>query len=417
MSQSLTSAHNNNSSQSSHQSGKKRKFILAYSGGLDTSIIATWLKEEYDCELITYTANLGHDCDFEAIKAKAIKSGATKAIVEDVKAEFLEKYVWNLIKSGAKYETKYLMGTISRYLIGEKLAKLALAENADAIVHGATGKGNDQVRFEMSISAIAPDVEIIAPWRTWDMKSREDMIDYAKKHDIEITATREKPFSTDENIWYISHEGGVLEDCKNESPEDMYEMTQHPKRASNEDEVVEIDFEQGVPTAVNGKKLTPLEIMETLNKIGLKHGIGCLDIVESRVVGMKSRGVYEFPAGEILFQAHGLLESIVLDRDTLHYKQKMAMDYADLVYDGKWFCCLRQAMEAYINHTQQYVCGKVKVRLYKGNVMPVYIDSKHSLYNASLAGFTMNDDYDQRDAAGFIKISSLPAKTSFSRKV
>ncbi len=392
---------------------EKKKIILAYSGGLDTSIIITWLKENYDCEVITYTANLGQFKDnneLEKIKQKALKSGANEAIVEDVRSEFIETYLWQLVKSSAKYEGTYLLGTISRYLIGQKLVETAKKFSANTICHGATGKGNDQVRFELSILALNPELEIIAPWRIWDIKSREDAIDYAKKHGIEITATKAKPFSTDENIWYTSHEGGILEDCKNESPDDIYEFTRHPKFASDEDEVVNILFEKGIPVAVNDKKLNSLELLELLNKIGFKHGIGCLDIVENRVVGMKSRGVYEFPGGEILFQAHRMLESITVDKETLHYKNKIALDYADLIYDGKWFSPFKNHLDAFIDSTQQNLTGNVVVRLYKGNVFPVSIDSKYSLYNPDLAGFTMGNDYDQQDAKGFINIFGLPLK-------
>ena len=394
---------------------QKKKIILAYSGGLDTSIIITWLKENYDCEVITYTANLGQFKDnneLEKIKQKALRSGATEAIVEDVQSEFVEKYLWPLVKSSAKYEGTYLLGTISRYLIGKKLVEMAHKFNADEVCHGATGKGNDQVRFELSIMSLDPKLKIIVPWRIWDLKSREEAIDYAKKHNIEILATKAKPFSTDENIWYTSHEGGILEDCKNDAPDDIYEFTQHPKFANNQQEDVKISFEKGIPIAINDKKLDSVSLLQTLNIIGKNNGIGCLDIVENRIVGMKSRGVYEFPGGEILFQAHKMLESIVLDRETLHYKNKLALDYADLIYDGKWFLNFKNHLDAFINSTQVKVTGDIIVRLYKGNIFPVSIYSKYSLYNADLAGFTMDESYDQKDAEGFIKIFGLPLKIS-----
>lgn len=394
---------------------QKKKIILAYSGGLDTSIIITWLKENYDCEVITYTANLGQFKDnneLEKIKQKALRSGATEAIVEDVQSEFVEKYLWPLVKSSAKYEGTYLLGTISRYLIGKKLVEMAHKFNADEVCHGATGKGNDQVRFELSIMSLDPKLKIIVPWRIWDIKSREEAIDYAKKHNIEILATKAKPFSTDENIWYTSHEGGILEDCTNDAPDDIYEFTQHPKFANNQQEDVKISFEKGIPIAINDKKLDSVSLLQTLNIIGKNNGIGCLDIVENRVVGMKSRGVYEFPGGEILFQAHKMLESIVLDRETLHYKNKLALDYADLIYDGKWFLNFKNHLDAFINSTQVKVTGDIIVRLYKGNIFPVSIYSKYSLYNADLAGFTMDESYDQKDAEGFIKIFGLPLKIS-----
>jgi argininosuccinate synthase len=393
----------------------KETIILAYSGGLDTSIIIAWLKEHYSCDVITYTANLGQfkdSSELEKIKQKALKSGAKEAIVEDVQKQFVEEYLCPLIKSSAKYEGTYLLGTISRYLIGKKLTEIAKQYGAKSVCHGATGKGNDQVRFELSILSINPELKIIAPWRTWDIKSREEAIEFAQKHNIEISATKSKPFSTDENIWYTSHEGGILEDCKNEAPEDIYEFTVHPKLATSEDEVLLIEFKNGAPCAINGNFSDATDILKILNSIGKKHGIGCLDIIENRVVGMKSRGVYEFPGGEILFQAHKMLESIVLDRDTLHYKNKLALDYADLIYDGKWFGDFRKHLDAFIDSTQLSVSGEVSLRLYKGNIFPVSIKSQNSLYKADLAGFTMNDDYNQEDAKGFINIFGLPLKVA-----
>lgn len=391
---------------------KKKTIILAYSGGLDTSITIPWLKEKYECEVIAYTANLGQikQEDIKLIQKKAIDSGAKNAIVEDVTSEFIEEYVWKMLKASAKYEGTYLMGTISRYIIAKKLTEVANKYNAEAVCHGATGKGNDQVRFELSIMSNNPKLEIIAPWRIWDIKSREDAIDYAMRHGVPITATKDKPFSTDENIWYMSHEGGILEDCKNESPESIYEFTQHPKFSSDNDEVVSISFEKGIPVGINGDHCGGVEILEKLNLIGKKHGIGCLDIVENRVVGMKSRGVYEFPGGEIIYQAHKMLESITIDRDTMHYKNKISLDYADLVYDGKWFSELRVALDQFVDSTQKTVSGEVKVKLYKGSIFPVSIDSKYSLFKPDLAGFTMGDEYDQNDAKGFINIFGLPLK-------
>lgn len=393
----------------------KETIILAYSGGLDTSIIIAWLKENYNCDVITYTANLGQfkdNAELEKIKQKALKSGAKEAIVEDVQRQFVEDYLWPLVRSSAKYEGTYLLGTISRYLIGKKLTEIAKQYDAKSVCHGATGKGNDQVRFELSILSINPELKIIAPWRTWNIKSREEAIDFAQKHNIEVSATKSKPFSTDENIWYTSHEGGILEDCKNEAPEDIYEFTAHPKFADPKDEVLSIEFKNGTPCAINGQFGEAIDILKTLNSIGKKHGIGCLDIIENRVVGMKSRGVYEFPGGEILFQAHKMLESIVLDRDTLHYKNKLALDYADLIYDGKWFGDFRQHLDAFISSTQVSVSGEVSLKLYKGNIFPVSIKSKNSLYKADLAGFTMNEDYNQEDAKGFINIFGLPLKVA-----
>lgn len=392
----------------------KKKFILAYSGGLDTSIIIPWLKEEYDCDVITYSADLGQEIDFAAIKNKAIESGAKEAIIGDVKEEFVQEYVFPLLKSGAKYENKYLLGTISRPLIAKKLTEVAKKYQADAIVHGATGKGNDQVRFEIAIATLMPDITIIAPWRhpKWKITSREEAIDYAESHNIPVSATKTSIYSVDENIWYTSHEGGVLEDCIEEAPENIYQFTTHPKNAIDKEEIIEIDFQYGIPVALNAKNMNCVEILQSLNIIGKKHGIGCLDIVESRLIGMKSRGVYEFPAGEILYQTHQILESVVLDRETLFHKQKIALDYGNLVYDGKWFSMAKNAMDEYIKYTQNFVSGKVKVKLYKGNIFPVSIYSKQNLYNKSLASFSMNEDYNQNDADGFIKIVGLSMKNA-----
>ena len=386
------------------------KIVLAYSGGLDTSVVIPWLKENYNAEVITYTANLGQDEDLSGVREKALKSGAVDAVVEDITKEFVEDYVFTLLKSGAKYENTYLNGTISRPLIAKKLVNVARKYNADAICHGATGKGNDQVRFEASIMALAPDLKVIAPWRDWNFKSREELMEYAKAHGISVEATKKSPYSIDRNILYVSHEGGVLEDCKNEFPKDFLKLTQHPEDAVNEPENVKITFEKGIPVAVNGKKMNSVEIMQTLNKLGHKHGIGLIDIVEDRMVGMKSRGTYEFPAGEIIYQAHQRLESITLTKDVWLYKQKMALDYANLIYSAGWFTQLKECMDAFINQTQEQVSGDVELKLDKGNVFSVSISSPKSLYNANLAGFTMGDDYNQKDAEGFIKIFSLPMK-------
>ena len=386
------------------------KIVLAYSGGLDTSIIIPWLKENYKAEVITYTADLGQNEDLSGIKEKALKTGASEAIVENVTKEFIDNYLWTLLKSGAKYENTYLNGTISRPLIAKKLVEVAKKYNADAICHGATGKGNDQVRFEASIIALAPELKVIAPWREWNFTSREECIEYAKQHNIYVEATKKSPYSMDRNIWYISHEGGVLEDCKNEFPSEILAMTQHPENASNEAENIKITFEKGLPIAINNEQMNNVQIMNILNNLGKKHGIGLLDIVENRVVGMKSRGVYEFPGAEILYQAHQKLESITLTKDVIHYKQKMALDYADLVYNGLWFSSLKSCMDEFINKTQENVNGDVVLKLYKGNILPVSISSKNSLYNPELAGFTMGEEYNQKDAEGFIKIFSLSFK-------
>lgn len=387
------------------------KIILAYSGGLDTSTIIPWLKENYNnAEVITYTADIGQDEDLSGVREKALKSGASDAVVENITAEFVDDYVFPLLKSGAKYEQTYLNGTISRPLIAKKIVEMARKYGADAVCHGATGKGNDQVRFEGSILALAPDIKVIAPWREWKFTSREELMEYAKTHGIEVEATKKSPYSIDRNILYTSHEGGALEDCKNEFPKDFLKMTKHPEDAVNEAENVKITFEKGIPVAINDEKMSSVKIMQTLNELGKKHGIGLIDIVENRVVGMKSRGTYEFPAGEIIYQAHQKLESVALSRDVLHYKQKMALEYADLIYDGKWFSPLKQCLDAFINKTQETVSGEVELKLYKGNVFSVSISSPNSLYNAKLAGFEMGEEYNQKDAEGFIKISSLPMK-------
>ena len=386
------------------------KIVLAYSGGLDTSIIIAWLKEKYDAEIITYTADLGQDEDLSGVREKALKTGASEAIVEDITKEFVDDYVFPLLKSGAKYENTYLNGTISRPLIAKKLVEVAKKYNADAICHGATGKGNDQVRFEASIFALAPDIKIIAPWREWEFTSREELMDFAKSHGIEVEATKKRPYSIDRNILYVSPEGGVLEDCKNEFPKEVLKMTQHPEDAVNESENIKLSFEKGIPVALNDKKMNSVEIMKELNKIGHKHGIGLIDIVEDRMVGMKSRGTYEFPAGEIIYQAHQKLETITLTKDALIYKQKMAVDYANLVYSAGWCTQLKDCMDAFINKTQERVSGDVVLKLYKGNVFSVSISSPYSLYNPDLAGFKMGSEYNQKDAEGFIKIFSLPMK-------
>ncbi len=392
------------------------KIVLAYSGGLDTSIIIAWLKEHYNAEVITYTANLGQDEDLSGVKEKAIRTGAVEAIVEDITEEFVNDYVFPLLKSGAKYQQTYLNGTISRPLIAKKLVEVAKKYNADAICHGATGKGNDQVRFEASILSLAPDIKVIAPWREWAFKSREELMDFAKEHGIEIEATKKSPYSIDRNILYVSHEGGVLEDCKNEFPKEVLKMTQHPEDAVNKSENVKISFKNGIPIAINDKKMNCVEIMSVLNNLGHKHGIGLIDIVEDRVVGMKSRGTYEFPGGEIIYQAHQRLESITLTKDVLLYKHKMALDYADMVYCAKWYSQLKECFDAFIDKTQERVCGDVVLKLYKGNIFSVSISSPYSLYNKNLAGFTMDDGYSQKDAEGFIKIYSLPMKINGSVK-
>lgn len=392
-----------------------KKIVLAYSGGLDTSVIIPWLKEHYaGAEVIAACADVGQPDDFEAIEKKAYASGASKVYIMDIKKEFLEEYVWPTVKAGAVYEGKYLLGTsFARPLISKKLVEIAKQEGADAIAHGATGKGNDQVRFELTVKALAPEIKLIAPWRMWDMKSREDELVYAEKHGVPIDYKSEEnpyPYSMDWNIWHLSHEGDDLENPAN-APKDMvYMVTTPPEKAPDVPEYVTIDFEQGVPVAVNGQKMGAVELLTELNAIGAKNGVGIVDIVENRLVGMKSRGIYENPGGAILMYAHRELEYLCLDRDTFHYKELVANKYAELVYDGKWFSPLREALDAFVNETQETVTGTVKVKLYKGNIMSAGSTSPYSLYSEEYVTFGEDDVYDQTDAEGFINLFGLPLK-------
>lgn len=392
-----------------------KKIVLAYSGGLDTSVIIPWLKENYSgAEVIAACADVGQPDDFEAIEKKAYASGASKVYIMDIKKEFLEEYVWPTVKAGAVYEGKYLLGTsFARPLISKKLVEIAKQEGADAIAHGATGKGNDQVRFELTVKALAPEIKLIAPWRMWDMKSREDELVYAEKHGVPIDYKPEEnpyPYSMDWNIWHLSHEGDDLENPAN-APKDMvYMVTTPPEKAPDVPEYVTIDFEQGVPVAVNGQKMGAVELLTELNAIGAKNGVGIVDIVENRLVGMKSRGIYENPGGAIIMYAHRELEYLCLDRDTYHYKEKVANEYAELVYDGKWFSPLREALDAFVNETQKTVTGTVKLKLYKGNIMSAGSTSPYSLYSEEYVTFGEDDVYDQTDAEGFINLFGLPLK-------
>ncbi len=388
-----------------------KKVILAYSGGLDTSIIIPWLKENYDLEVICMAADLGQGEELDPLNEKAIASGAVKIYIEDLKDEFVKDFVFPLIKSGALYEGKYLLGTsIARPLISKKLVEIAEKEGADYIAHGATGKGNDQVRFELTIFALNPDIKVIAPWREWDIKSREDAVDYAEKRGIPLTVTKEKNYSMDRNLFHLSHEGSDLENPWNEPKKDIYMITKHPENAKDEAEYLEIEFVKGNPVAVNGKKLSPVELLEELNTIGARNGIGIVDMVENRLVGMKSRGVYETPGGTLLYKAHQDLESLTLDRATLEYKQLVAIKYAQLVYDGLWYTPLKDALDAFINSTQEDVTGLVKLRLYKGNTMSAGSKSPNSLYNEEFVTFEEDDVYNQKDAEGFINLFGLPLK-------
>ncbi|MBP2027331.1 argininosuccinate synthase [Acetoanaerobium pronyense] len=391
---------------------KKDKIVLAYSGGLDTSIIIPWLKENYDAEIIATCIDVGQDEDMEKVKSKAIASGATKVYVEYSTDEFVKDYVYKAIKANALYEGKYLLGTsLARPLMAKKLVEIAHKEGAAYICHGCTGKGNDQVRFEVGIAAFDPSIKVIAPWRIWDIKSREDAIDYAQEKGIKVPCTKEKIYSRDQNLLHISHEGGDLEDTNNEHKDDiLYMMTKTLEKASNTSEYVEIEFQKGEAVSVNGEKMKPHEILTSLNAIGSNHGIGVLDMIENRLVGMKSRGVYETPGGSILIEAHKLLETLTLDRNTVHTKSMMSIEYSKLVYDGLWFSPLKEALDAFFDKTQEFVSGVVKVKLYKGNIMPSSIDSPYALYDQGISSFGESDLYNQKDAEGFINLFSLPTK-------
>jgi argininosuccinate synthase len=386
-----------------------KKVVLAYSGGLDTSIIIPWLKENYGCEVIAYAADVGQAEELEHLNEKAIKTGASKIYIEDLRKELVTDYIWPMLKAGAIYEGKYMLGTsIARPVIAKRQIEIAIKEGADAVAHGATGKGNDQVRFELTFRAIKPDIKIIAPWREWNIKSREDAIDYAAARGIPVPVTKSKPYSMDRNLWHISYEGGILEDPWNAPPEDMYLLTVSPDKAPDQPEYLEIDFEKGIPVAINGQAYGPVEMMEFLNAVAGKHGVGRIDIVENRLVGMKSRGCYETPGGTILYEAHRELEYLTLERDTLHYKEQVALKYAELVYNGLWFTPLRQALDAFVDSTQEHVTGTVRVKLWKGHCIAVGRKSPYTLYREDLATFGRDNVYDQKDSAGFIKLFGLP---------
>jgi len=390
---------------------KINKVVLAYSGGLDTSIIVPWLKENYKCEVIACVVDVGQVCDFDAVKMKAKKSGADKVYVVDKKKEFVADYIVPMIKSGAIYEEKYLMGTsIARPLIAKTQVEIAIKENADAVAHGATGKGNDQVRFELTYKALAPYLKIIAPWREWNIRSRTQAMEYAAKHNIPVTATKKKPYSEDDNIFHISHEGGILEDPENEPPEDIRSKINPIEKTPNKPQYVTIGFEKGVPISVNGEKMMPLQILERLNKLGSVHGVGFVDMVENRLVGIKSRGVYETPGGTLLYIAHRELEEITIDRETYHFKSVIAFKMAELIYYGMWFSPLREAISAFVDKTQENVTGEVKLKLFKGNVFPASKTSPNSLYQLSYATFEEEEVYSQKDAEGFINLYGLQLK-------
>jgi argininosuccinate synthase len=391
--------------------GKIKKVVLAYSGGLDTSIIVPWLKENYGCEVITFTADLGQGEELEGLEEKALASGASKAYIEDLREEFITGYIFPTMMAGAIYERKYLLGTsFARPLTAKRQVEIAELEGADAVSHGCTGKGNDQVRFELTYKALDPRLKVIAPWREWDIRSREDALKYAAEHNVPVAATEKSIYSRDRNIWHLSHEGGLLENPWNEPEEGMYVLTVAPEEAPDEPQYIEIDFKEGVPKRIDGVAYGAVELVTKLNEIGGRHGVGRCDLVENRLVGMKSRGVYETPGGTILYIAHRELESVCLDRETLHYKDLVAQRYAELVYYGQWFTPLREALDAFVAKTQETVTGTVRLKLYKGNCIVVSRQSPYSLYREDYASFGQMDVYDQQDAEGFINLFGLPLK-------
>jgi len=394
---------------------KNKTVVLAYSGGLDTSVILPWLKENYGYDVIAFAAELGQGDELEGIKRKALASGAVKCIVKDLREEFATEYLWPMLKSGAVYENGYLLGTsIARPLIAKYQVMVAEQEGAIGVAHGATGKGNDQVRFELTYMALNPSLKIIAPWKDpkFELTSREAAIEYAKIHKIPIEQSVKKIYSRDRNLWHISHEGAELEDPANEPMERMFVLSNPVSKAPNKPEYVEIGFEKGIPVKLNGKKIGAVKIIEQLNKIGGKHAVGQVDVVENRLVGIKSRGVYETPGGTILIEAHKALECLTLDKDTLHYKQQIALKYAEMVYNGQWFCQLRHALDAFVNVTQQNVTGNVRMKLFKGRATIAGMTSPKSLYSNALASFTMGAEYNPTDATGFIRLFGLQMKVA-----
>ena len=396
---------------------KIKKVVLAYSGGLDTSIIIPWLKENYNnCEVIAVSGDVGQGTELDGLEEKAKKTGASKLYIEDLNKEFVEDYIFPTVKAGAIYEGDYLLGTsFARPVIAKRIVEIALAEGADAICHGCTGKGNDQVRFELTIKAFAPDMPIIAPWREWNIKSREEEIEYAEAHNIPLKINRETNYSKDKNLWHLSHEGLDLEDPANEpqyNKPGFLEMGVSPEMAPDKPTYVKISFEKGVPVAIDGKKMGAVDIVKTLNKLGGENGIGIADLVENRLVGMKSRGVYETPGGTMLYRAHQVLETITLDRDTQHYKELVASKFAELVYFGQWFTPLREALSAFVDKTQENVTGDVTLKLYKGNMINAGVVSPYSLYSEEIATFDEDHVYDQKDSAGFINLFGLPIKVA-----
>ena len=389
-----------------------KKVVLAYSGGLDTSVIIPWLKEHYNCEVIAVAADVGQGSELDGLREKAVKTGASKIYIEDLTETFVDEFIVPTLKAGAVYEGKYLLGTsFARPIIAKRLVEIAKKEGADAIAHGCTGKGNDQVRFELTIKAFAPNMDIIAPWRFWELNSREKEIAYAEAHDIPLKISRETNYSKDKNLWHLSHEGLDLEDPANEPDYDkILEMGVSPEKAPDTPTYVTVSFEKGVPVAVDGQKMTAAELVKKLNDLGGKNGIGIVDMVENRLVGMKSRGVYETPGGTILYAAHQSLEEITLDKETQHYKMQMAVKFSEIVYNGQWYTPLREAMSAFVDKTQETVTGDVKLKLYKGNIINAGMTSPHSLYSEEIATFGEDHVYDQADSAGFINLFGLPIK-------
>ena len=389
-----------------------KKVVLAYSGGLDTSVIIPWLKEHYNnCEVIAACADLGQGDELEPVHDKALKTGASKCYIMDLKEEFISDYVWPTVKAGAVYEKKYLLGTsFARPLIAKKLVEIAEKEGADAIAHGATGKGNDQVRFELSVKALAPQLAIIAPWREWELRSRDQEIDYAAAHNIPIPVSHDHDYSMDRNMWHLSHEGSDLEDPWNAPKDELFIVTNIPEKAPDKPEYVELEYVEGVPVSVNGEKLSPAKLVEKLNEIGIRNAVGITDMVEDRLVGMKSRGVYENPAGVIIYYGHNDLENLCLDRATQSFKQQVSIRYSELVYDGMWFSPLREALDAFVNETQKTVTGTVRMKLYKGNIYSAGVKSPYSLYSQEYVTFGEDEVYNQADATGFINLFGLPLK-------
>lgn len=389
-----------------------KKVVLAYSGGLDTSVIIPWLKEHYNnCEVIAACADLGQGDELEPVHDKALKTGASKCYIMDLKEEFISDYVWPTVKAGAVYEKKYLLGTsFARPLIAKKLVEIAEKEGADAIAHGATGKGNDQVRFELSVKALAPQLAIIAPWREWELRSRDQEIDYAAAHNIPIPVSHDHDYSMDRNMWHLSHEGSDLEDPWNAPKDELFIVTNIPEKAPDKPEYVELEYVEGVPVSVNGEKLSPAKLVEKLNEIGIRNAVGITDMVEDRLVGMKSRGVYENPAGAIIYYGHNDLENLCLDRATQSFKQQVSIRYSELVYDGMWFSPLREALDTFVNETQKTVTGTVRMKLYKGNIYSAGVKSPYSLYSQEYVTFGEDEVYNQADATGFINLFGLPLK-------